>query len=97
MPLGPDELDDATWDLVTKYLSAQMQTQKQTDNDAAFKLLKIDWKVVTAADTSRMEDFVDRFELANLEQKVANDDDSRPTIDARIAELIEKTSGPPRG
>ena len=91
MALGPDELDDETWELVTKYLSAQMQTQKQTDNDAAFKLLKIDWKVVTDTDTSRMQDFVDRFELANLEEKVSNDDTNRPAIDARIAELKART------
>jgi hypothetical protein len=91
MPLGPDELDDAAWELVTRYLSAKMQTQKQTDNEAAFKLLKIDWKVVTDTDTSRMEDFVDRFELANLEEKVSNDDTNRPTIDARIAELKSRT------
>jgi hypothetical protein len=91
MPLGPDELDDASWALVTKYLTAKAQTLKQTENEFLFQLLKLDWKVVTDADTSRMEDFVDRFELRNLEQKVASDDESRPVIDERIAELKAKT------
>ena len=96
MPLGPDELDDASWQVVTRYLSAKMQTLKKTENEAAFQLLKLDWKVVTDADQSRMQDFLDRFELANLEDKVLNDDLTRPDIDTRIAELRTKTEGPAR-
>lgn len=93
-PIGPDELDDATWEVIQKYLSAQMQILKKTSPEDAFQVLKLNWKVVI--DTPRMQDFLDQFELVNLKQSRDNQDTERPKLDARITELEETTTESPR-
>ena len=90
MAQGPDEMDDATWELVQKYLGARMTELKQTDNAFAFQLLKLDWAVLS--DVPRMQRVVDLAELGQLKAARDTHDVQRPTMDARIAELEEATS-----
>ena len=89
MDLGPDELDDAHWLLIEKYLNVQMQILKLTEPAAVFKVMKLHWAVLQ--DVVRLEDFVDRAELAGLKTNRDTENLNRPARDARIVELEAKT------
>ena len=91
MPLGPDEMPPDQWELLKKYISVQMQTLGRTEPEAAFEIMKLNWYVLS--DTARMQDYVDRFELAQLKVARDNQDLGRTSLDTRIAELEAATSG----
>ncbi len=94
MPLGPDELDDESWELVRSYLAARMEVLKQTDNAFAIQLLKMEWGIVTEADPARKKDYVNRLELEKSKSIKTVEDTKRPALLARIAELEEATKTP---
>lgn len=83
--LGPDEMPDTDWDVVKRYIFANIAAMGKSDADTAFQFIKLKWAVLN--DQPQMKSYLNSIELTQLEGQMDNFAIKRPAMEARIQEL----------
>lgn len=86
MALIRTEMPDDQFALFQRYLSIQQILNPKVE---VVLLIKLFWDVLD--DVPRMQDFVDRFDLAHLKNLRDGQDANRSTLDMRIMDLETAT------
>jgi hypothetical protein len=83
--LGPDEMPDTQWEVVKRYIFANIAAMGKNDADSAFQFMKLKWTVLN--DQVQMQRYLDGAELSQLEGQMDSFTLKRPAMEARIQEL----------